>query len=46
VQIRLPDGSTKRIEGTPNINTKEAALRAEKEHIFRAEEAIRNPKGP
>ena len=44
VQIRLPDGSTKRIEGTPNINTKEAAVRAEKEHIFREEEAIRNPK--
>jgi len=46
VQIRLPDGSTKRIEGTPNINTKEAALRAEKEHIFREEEAIRNPRVP
>jgi integrase len=41
--IRLPDGSSKRIEGTPNTNTKEAAERAERDHIIRFEEAIRNP---
>ncbi len=44
VQIRLPDGSSKRIQGTPALNTKEAAERAEREHITRLEEAIRNPK--
>ena len=41
--IRLPDGSRVRIEGTPNIDTKEAAERAEREHIRRKEEEIRNP---
>jgi integrase len=42
--IRLPDGRSKRIEGTPNKNTKEAAETAEREHINRFEEAIRNPR--
>ncbi|HVV49329.1 MAG TPA: site-specific integrase [Polyangia bacterium] len=44
VQIRLPDGSHRRIQGTPAKNTKEAAERAEREHINRLEEQIRNPK--
>ena len=44
VQIRLPDGTSKRIQGTPAPNTKEAAERAEREHINRLEDAIRNPK--
>ncbi len=44
VQVRLPDGSSKRIQGTPAKNTKEAAERAEREHITRLEDAIRNPK--
>jgi hypothetical protein len=44
VQFRLPDGSSKRIQGTPALNTKEAAERAEREHINRLEDAIRNPK--
>jgi integrase len=42
--IRLPDGSSTRIEGTPNVNTKDAAEKAERDHIDREEEAIRNPK--
>jgi integrase len=44
VQIRLPDGTSKRIQGTPALNTKEAAERTEREHINRLEDAIRNPK--
>jgi integrase len=44
VQIRLPDGTSKRLQGTPALNTKEAAERAEREHITRLEDAIRNPK--
>jgi hypothetical protein len=44
VQVRLPDGTSKRIQGTPALNTKEAAERAEREHINRLEDAIRNPK--
>jgi hypothetical protein len=42
--IRLPDGSSTRIEGTPNVNTKDAAEKAERDRIDREEEAIRNPK--
>jgi integrase len=46
-QIRLPDGSRVQIYGTPNINEEDAAKRAEKDHIKRAEdacrEAMRNP---
>ena len=42
--IRLPDGSSMRIEGTPNVNTKDAAEKAERDRIDREEEAIRNPK--
>ena len=45
-QIRLPDGKSKRIEGTPNKNTKEAAVIAEREHINRLEEAVRHPQEP
>ena len=45
-QIRLPDGRSKRIEGTPNKNTKEAAETAEREHINRLEEAVRHPQEP
>jgi integrase len=45
-QIRLPDGSRVRIEGTPNLKTKEAAEKAEREHIIRLEESIRNPQAP
>ncbi len=41
--IRLPDGSRKRIQGTPPLNTKEAAQKAEREHIQREEDLIRNP---
>jgi len=44
VQLRLPDGSHRRIQGTPAKNTKEAAERAEREHINRLEDSIRNPK--
>src|SRR5579863_9630965 len=46
VQLRLPDGSHRRVQGTPVKNTKEAAERAERDHINRLEEAIRNPKAP
>jgi integrase len=34
-RIRLPDGSRPRIEGTPSINTKQAAEAAERAHIER-----------
>lgn len=44
VQLRLPDGSRRRVQGTPTRNTKEAAERAERDHINRLEDAIRNPK--
>jgi integrase len=40
--ITLPDGSTTRITGTPDINTKKAALAAELAHIKR----IQNPAPP
>ena len=35
-RIRLPDGSRPRIEGTPSLNTKLAAEKAERAHIERA----------
>ena len=41
--ICLPDGSYLRIEGSPDINTKDAAEKAERDRIDREEEAIRNP---
>ena len=34
--VKLPDGKMKRIFGTPSLNTKVAAQKAEREHIERA----------
>lgn len=34
-RVRLPDGSRERIEGTPSLNTKQAAEAAERAHIER-----------
>jgi integrase len=33
--VRLPDGTTKRIFGTPTLNTKQAAVDAERAHVER-----------
>lgn len=41
--VTFPDGSTKRIFGTPAINKQWAALRAEEDHILRLLEEARNP---
>jgi len=42
--VKLPDGSSERIFGTPTRNTRVAAEVAEREHIERVQEAFRNPK--
>jgi len=42
VMVRLPDGSKKRIAGTPSLNTKSAAVAAERAHV----ERVLNPKKP
>jgi integrase len=34
-RVRLPDGNSERIEGTPSLNTKQAAEAAERAHIER-----------
>jgi integrase len=39
--VKLPNGKVRRVFGTPNINTKADALRAEKEHIARVEAEAR-----
>ena len=33
--MKLPDGTNKRIFGTPTLNTKNAAIDAEREHVQR-----------
>jgi len=35
INVRMPDGSTERISGTPTINTRRAALEEERAHIER-----------
>src|SRR3954468_19266317 len=41
--VKLPDGKKVRISGKPAINTKQAAVDAEREHIERELAKIRNP---
>lgn len=41
--VRLPDGTKKRMRGTPAINTKEAALEDERDAIKREVARIRDP---
>ncbi len=36
VVVKLPDGAKVRISGTPTVNTRDHALRAEREHVERA----------
>lgn len=42
-RICLPNGRRKRIQGTPLVNTKRAAELAEREHIERLLDEVRNP---
>jgi len=35
IVVKLPDGQTKRISGTPTLNTKVECERAERDHAFR-----------
>ena len=42
--VGFPDGTTRRISGTPASNTRWAAERAEEEHIRRILEPVTNPK--
>lgn len=41
--VTLPNGDTKRISGTPEINKRWAALRAEADHVLRILDAARKP---
>ena len=44
--VKLPDGTTKRIFGTPTLNTKNAAIDDERAHVQRTLKGEDEPRSP